>query len=55
MADVMNIFLVSHDATKPSIDATADLKQAVTAVIRPYENPRASQGRTVFNRYLGNG
>ena len=31
MADVMNIFLVSHDATKPSIDATADLKQAVRA------------------------
>ena len=23
-----------------------------TAVIRPYENPRALQGRTVFNRYL---
>ena len=27
----------------------------VTAVIRPYENPRALQGRTVFNRYLGIG
>ena len=26
-----------------------------TAVIRPYENPRALQGRTVFNRYLGIG
>jgi len=26
-----------------------------TAEIRPYENPRALQGRTVFNRYLGNG
>ena len=28
---------------------------ALTAEIRPYENPRALQGRTVFNRYLGNG
>ena len=27
----------------------------LTAEIRPYENPRALQGRTVFNRYLGNG
>ena len=26
-----------------------------TAEIRPYENPRALQGRTVFNRYLGIG
>ena len=26
-----------------------------TAVIRPYENPRALRGRTVFNRYLGTG
>ena len=32
-----------------------NLKKQVTAVIRPYENPRALQGRTVFNRYLGIG
>ena len=30
-------------------------KFPITAEIRPYENPRALQGRTVFNRYLGNG
>ena len=30
-------------------------KMVTTAEIRPYENPRALQGRTVFNRYLGNG
>ena len=33
----------------------AFLPSSDTAEIRPYENPRALQGRTVFNRYLGNG